>query len=58
MYLHFMTWNRSLRTCHFGYEAEPASFYISYSHIGTDERDRPAGGIAESVRCIYPVLKS
>jgi hypothetical protein len=58
MYLHFMTWNRSLRTCHFGYDAEPASFYISYSHIGTDERDRPAGGIAESVRCIYAVLKS
>jgi hypothetical protein len=58
MYLHFMTWKKSLQTCHFGYDDRPESFYISYSHIGTGERDRPEGGIADSVRRLYSVLRA
>ena len=33
MYLHFMTWKTTLRTCEFGFDAQPDAFYISYSHI-------------------------
>lgn len=35
MYLHFMTWKDTLKTCHFDYSATPDSFFISYSHIGS-----------------------
>jgi hypothetical protein len=33
MYLHFMTWKDTLKTCRFDYSTAPDSFYISYSHI-------------------------
>lgn len=41
MYLHFLTWKRSLKLCNFGYSDAPESFYISYSHIGLDKLDVP-----------------
>lgn len=33
MYLHFMTWKRSLQTCRLDLKGVPDKFYISYSHI-------------------------
>lgn len=33
MYLHFMTWKKTLKECSFDYSANPESFYISYSQI-------------------------
>lgn len=41
MYLHFMTWKKSLKACYFDYLNRPISFYISYSHIGLSESDPP-----------------
>jgi hypothetical protein len=35
MYLHFMTWKKSLRSSNFSYGDAPNSFYVSYSHIST-----------------------
>lgn len=42
MYLHFMTWKKSLKDCFFSYSDDPKSFYISYSHIGLTKSHRPA----------------
>ncbi|NEO32230.1 MAG: hypothetical protein F6K36_17710 [Symploca sp. SIO3C6] len=42
MYIHFMTWKKSLKECYFTYSDDPKSFYISYSHIGLSKSDRPA----------------
>jgi Leucine-rich repeat (LRR) protein len=33
LYLHFMTWKKTLIDCEFGYRADPEKFYISYSKI-------------------------
>ena len=33
LYLHFMTWKKTLVTCEFGYGENPGKFYISYSII-------------------------
>jgi hypothetical protein len=33
LYLHFMTWKKTLTGCEFSYEADPERFYISYSKI-------------------------
>jgi hypothetical protein len=41
LYLHFMTWKKTLTGCEFGYGADPKQFYISYCNI--------------SIRPIYPV---
>ncbi len=42
MYIHFMTWKKSLTSCKFDYSDNPTSFYISYSHIGLNKADRPS----------------
>ena len=44
MYLHFMTWKHSLQGCYFDYGDDPASFYVSFSHIGLCKTDRPPLG--------------
>jgi hypothetical protein len=33
LYLHFMTWKKTMTTCEFGYDDDPEKFYISYSHV-------------------------
>jgi hypothetical protein len=33
LYLHFMTWKKTLTGCEFSYEADPKEFYISFSKI-------------------------
>jgi Leucine rich repeat len=33
LYLHFMTWKKTLIDCEFSYRADPEKFYISYSKI-------------------------
>ena len=33
LYLHFMTWKKTLIECEFGFRADPEKFYISYSKI-------------------------
>ena len=33
LYLHFMTWKKTLTTCEISYTADPEKFYISYSEI-------------------------
>jgi hypothetical protein len=33
LYLHFMTWKKTLTGCEFGYGADPVKFYISYFRI-------------------------
>lgn len=42
MYLHFLTWKRSLKLCKFYHTDDPASFYISYSHVGLNKLDMPS----------------
>ncbi|WP_088239395.1 DUF6625 family protein [Calothrix rhizosoleniae] len=41
MYMHFMTWKKSLTNCYLNYQNSPKSFYISYSHIGLTKSDKP-----------------
>jgi hypothetical protein len=35
LYLHFMTWKKTLTRCEFSYGNEPEKFYISYCKIST-----------------------
>jgi hypothetical protein len=43
LYLHFMTWKKTLTGCEFSYGADPEKFYISYSKISIQPIS-PAGG--------------
>jgi hypothetical protein len=43
LYLHFMTWKKTLTGCEFSYGAGPEKFYISYSKISIQPIS-PAGG--------------
>jgi Leucine rich repeat len=43
LYLHFMTWKKTLTCCEFSYGADPETFYISYSKISIQPIS-PAGG--------------
>lgn len=44
LYLHFMTWKRTLTVCEFSYGADPEKFYVSYSGISLRPL-APAGGL-------------
>jgi hypothetical protein len=50
LYLHFMTWKKSLRKCYFTYEDDPKSFYISYSHIGDKYSLPPLKTVIETLK--------
>ena len=41
MYLHFMTWKRSMRACNVQFAEDPSAFHISYSHVGLTPLDSP-----------------
>ena len=43
LYLHFMTWKKTLAVCEFSYGADPEKFYISYFKI-TIQPNSSAGG--------------
>jgi hypothetical protein len=43
LYLHFMTWKKTLSGCEFSYEADPEKFYISYFKISRRPVS-PSGG--------------
>lgn len=43
LYLHFMTWKRTLAGCEFSYGADPEKFYISYSQISMQPVSTPGG---------------
>jgi Leucine rich repeat len=43
LYLHFMTWKKTLTSCAFGYGAAPEKFYISYSGISLQPVSPPGG---------------
>jgi hypothetical protein len=57
MYLHFMTWKRSLVSCAFGVDDRPEMFYLSYSHIGLTEDDPPPGTVTERLRRWWAVKR-
>jgi hypothetical protein len=44
LYLHFMTWKKTLTGCEFSYEADPEKFYISYDQISIQPSFAPPGG--------------
>ena len=43
LYLHFMTWKKTLSGCEFSYAADPEKFYISYSQISMHPVSTPGG---------------
>jgi len=43
LYLHFMTWKKTLTGCEFSYGADPGEFYISYCGISMQPVSPPAG---------------
>ncbi|QCZ92916.1 DUF6625 family protein [Salinimonas iocasae] len=42
MYLHFMTWKKTLQHCFVDYKQNPQEFYISYTHISEKKSPLPA----------------
>ena len=42
MYLHFMTWKKTLQHCFVDYQQHPEAFYISYTHISEKKSPLPA----------------
>lgn len=42
MYLHFMTWKKTLQHCFVDYNDSPSEFYISYTHISQKKAPIPA----------------
>ncbi|MDJ0674969.1 MAG: hypothetical protein QNJ36_06250 [Calothrix sp. MO_167.B42] len=57
MYMHFMTWKKSLLVCNVNYQDDPQSFYISYSHIGLSKSDKlPLASQAASLIALYKTL--
>ncbi len=60
MYLHFMTWKKSMRACYFQYPDNPPSFYISYSHVGltiADASPSPLVSLVMLYRTTAPWLR-
>jgi len=43
LYLHFMTWKKTLTGCEFSYGADPEKFYISYFKISMQPVSPPRG---------------
>ena len=43
LYLHFMTWKKTLTGCELTYEADPGKFYISYFKISSQPVSAPGG---------------
>jgi hypothetical protein len=43
LYLHFMTWKKTLTGCEFSYKADPENFYISYFKISRQPVSAPGG---------------
>jgi hypothetical protein len=43
LYLHFMTWKKTLTECELAYGADPEKFYISYSKISIQPLSRTGG---------------
>lgn len=56
MYMHFMTWKKSLTECYFAYPDDPKSFYISYSHIGLSKSEQPV--LASQIASLVALIKT
>lgn len=48
LYLHFMTWKKTLTGCEFSYGADPEKFYISYFQISMQPVSPPGGSFDAS----------
>lgn len=56
MYLHFMTWKKTLQHCFLEYTKDTEQFYISYTHIGKKKTPLPADFAKIPVSKIAPSL--
>jgi len=50
LYLHFMTWKKTLTGCEFSYEANPEKFYVSYCKISMRPLSKHGGSLPEPRR--------
>ncbi|QPG06410.1 hypothetical protein IT774_04250 [Salinimonas marina] len=56
MYLHFMTWKKTLQHCFVDYKKNPRQFYISYTHISERKTPLPADFAKIPVSRIVPSM--